>query len=284
MIGYRARSRSCRPPPTRRTRTSDRRHEEGAGGQPQIQGHEDWSTTPTATTTSARRARPRPRRCWPNYPNLAGIISPTTVGVAAAAQVGRRRASRQGPCHRPRHPEPDAPLHRERHGHGVPAVEPLQRGWLASISRWRHGRQDRAQVRRQLRGAEARHHQIGENAQILTQSQPTTSTRATSASSNSELSSLIVPIPGAAQHEVMRCRPGISLTRDEIPDLRPPGLDRDDALIFSWGGPSAGAIEPCSTTLLPSSTRAAERRGRPSRSSSSRAAVAPTSPCRGRSP
>ena len=45
-----------------------------------------WSRSPTATTTTRSRPRRR-RRCSRRIRDLKGIISPTTVGVAAAARV-----------------------------------------------------------------------------------------------------------------------------------------------------------------------------------------------------
>ena len=57
------------------------------------------------------------------YPNLKGIISPTTVGVAAAArylstspQKGKIKLTGLGS------PEPDAQVRQGRHRRGVPAV------------------------------------------------------------------------------------------------------------------------------------------------------------------
>ena len=62
-----------------------------------------------------------------NQAHLRGIISPTTVGVAATAQVVETaKKADTVKVDRPRHAEPDAPLRRERHARGVPALEPLQ--------------------------------------------------------------------------------------------------------------------------------------------------------------
>lgn len=61
------------------------------------------------------------------YPNLKGIISPTTVGIKAAAQyIMRLQVQGQGPGHRPRHPERHARLRQERHRHRLRAVGPVQ--------------------------------------------------------------------------------------------------------------------------------------------------------------
>ena len=62
-----------------------------------------------------------------NYPDLVGVIAPTTVGVAAAAQVVQSaRHRRQGPRDRPRPAERDARLRQGRHRHGLPALVALQ--------------------------------------------------------------------------------------------------------------------------------------------------------------
>ena len=57
------------------------------------------------------------------YPDLKGVISPTTVGVAAAARYLSNVAGEgQGQADRARLPEPDAQVRRGRHGRRVPAV------------------------------------------------------------------------------------------------------------------------------------------------------------------
>ena len=59
------------------------------------------------------------------HPNLKGIISPTTVGVAAAARyLSGSHVQGQGAADRPGHAEPDARLRQGRHRQGVRAVEP----------------------------------------------------------------------------------------------------------------------------------------------------------------
>ena len=62
-----------------------------------------------------------------NFPNLKGVIAPTTVGIAAAAQVVQSRGiARQGARHRPRSAERNARLRQGRHRDGVPALVALQ--------------------------------------------------------------------------------------------------------------------------------------------------------------
>ena len=59
------------------------------------------------------------------YPELKGIISPTTVGIAAAGTLPLDLGVQgQGRTDRPRHPEPDARVRRGRHRHRFRAVEP----------------------------------------------------------------------------------------------------------------------------------------------------------------
>jgi rhamnose transport system substrate-binding protein len=92
------------------------------------------------------------------HPNLKGIISPTTVGIAAAGQVPvRLRVQGQGAAHRSGHAEPDARLRQGRHGQGVRAVEPgrprLPGGVRGRQPRLRH---DHRQGGRQVQGRQAR--------------------------------------------------------------------------------------------------------------------------------
>ena len=59
------------------------------------------------------------------HPDLGAIISPTTVGIAAAARyLSGIRVPRPGGAHRPGHPEPDAGVREGRHGHRVRALGP----------------------------------------------------------------------------------------------------------------------------------------------------------------
>ncbi len=58
-----------------------------------------------------------------NYPNLKGVIAPTTVGIAAAAQVVQPRGiADKVKRDRPRPAERNARLHQGRHRQGVPAL------------------------------------------------------------------------------------------------------------------------------------------------------------------
>ena len=92
------------------------------------------------------------------HPNLKGIISPTTVGVAAAARylsgsTYKGKVQLTGS----RHAEPDARLRQGRHGQGVRALEPgrprLPRGVRRRLTRVRdHHRQGG----RQVQGRQAR--------------------------------------------------------------------------------------------------------------------------------
>ena len=61
----------------------DRGHEERAASQSTRSS--SWSRPRTATTTTRSPSR-RPQGLLQTYPNLKGIISPTTVGIAAAAR------------------------------------------------------------------------------------------------------------------------------------------------------------------------------------------------------
>lgn len=92
------------------------------------------------------------------HPDLRGIIPPTTVGVAAAAQVPQSAEGPGGQADGPRHAGPDAALRRGRHGGGVPALEPLRRGLARGpLRRGRDRRHDRERGRRHLRGARSGH-------------------------------------------------------------------------------------------------------------------------------
>ena len=60
-----------------------------------------------------------------SHPDLKGIISPTTVGIAAAARyLSDSERQGQGGADRPRHAQPDARVRRERHRRGLRPVEP----------------------------------------------------------------------------------------------------------------------------------------------------------------
>ena len=62
-----------------------------------------------------------------NYPNLKGVIAPTTVGIAAAAQVVQSRGiASTGARHRPRPAERNARLRQGRHRHRLPALVAVQ--------------------------------------------------------------------------------------------------------------------------------------------------------------
>ena len=66
------------------------------------------NTVSTVTTTTRSRST-RPRRCSSEHPDLEGIISPTTVGIAAAARYLSESDSKgKVALTRARHPEPDA--------------------------------------------------------------------------------------------------------------------------------------------------------------------------------
>ena len=67
------------------------------------------SSTPSTATTTTRRRSQRPQGLLQTHPNLKGIISPTTVGIAAAARyLSGSTVQGQGRADRPRHAEPDA--------------------------------------------------------------------------------------------------------------------------------------------------------------------------------
>ena len=69
------------------------------------------------------------------YPNLKGIISPTTVGIAAAARyLSDLEVQGQGQADRSRHAEPDAQVRQGRHGRRVPAVGTREVGYLAGYA------------------------------------------------------------------------------------------------------------------------------------------------------
>ena len=59
------------------------------------------------------------------YPNLKGIESPTTVGISSAAQyLSTSKYKKKVVLTRPRPAEPDEDVRAQRHGDGVPALEP----------------------------------------------------------------------------------------------------------------------------------------------------------------
>ena len=69
-----------------------------------------------------------------SHPNLKGIISPTTVGIAAAARyLSTSTVQGQGRAHRPRHPERDAGVRQGRHRQGLRPVEPGDLGYLGRL-------------------------------------------------------------------------------------------------------------------------------------------------------
>ena len=107
------------------------------------------SRSSTATTTTRRRST-ETAGLLQAYPNLKGIISPTTVGIAAAARyLSSSTYKGKVAADRSRHAEPDAQVRQGRHGRGVRAVEPRgTSGYLAGVRRGRAGRRaDHGQAR-----------------------------------------------------------------------------------------------------------------------------------------
>ena len=136
------------------------------------------------------------------YPNLKGIISPTTVGISAAARYlsssseeGRRQADRPG------HAEPDAQVRQGRHRRRVRAVGPQGRrlpGRLRRRRRWPRARSParRASRSRPAASASAR---SARTARSSSARRPA-STRTTLTSSTSRSSRLVAetrPAPSA---------------------------------------------------------------------------------------
>ena len=106
------------------------------------------------------------------YPNLKGIISPTTVGISTAAQYLSTHKNVQGHPDRARPAVADEAVHQGRHRHRVRAVEPVQPGLPGRLRRGQPGlRHDdaghRVDVRRRQAGqvhdagARRRHRHLG---------------------------------------------------------------------------------------------------------------------------
>ena len=91
------------------------------------------------------------------HPNLKGIISPTTVGIAAAARyLSTLVGQGQGHAHRSRTPERHAQVRQGRHRQGVRAVEPGGPRLPRGVRRARPGqRGHQGRGRRQVQGRQA---------------------------------------------------------------------------------------------------------------------------------
>ncbi len=86
------------------------------------------------------------------YPNLKGIISPTTVGIAAAARYLRLEEV-QGQAHRPRHPNQMREVRQGRHRPAFALWNPEDLGYLAAYAAKAHDRRhDHRQAGRQVHG------------------------------------------------------------------------------------------------------------------------------------
>ena len=125
-----------------------------------------------------------------NHPDLKGIISPTTVGIAAAARyLSDSRVQGQGRADRSGHPEPDARVRRGRHRRGLRAVEPGRPrlpGDLrhAGAGQRRHHRRGGRHLRGRQRSASSRSAPTASCCWASrSRSTPTTSTTSTSESS-----------------------------------------------------------------------------------------------------
>ena len=131
------------------------------------------------------------------YPDLKGIISPTTVGIAAAGALPVRLAVQgQGAADRPGHAEPDARLRQGRHGQGLRAVEPGRPRLPGRLRRRRaglradHRRRGREVHRRQARREDRRARTPSWSSASRPSSPPPTSTSSTSESAQ---------VPGAGR-------------------------------------------------------------------------------------